>query len=229
MDYNTQREKMHLPEYGRHVQEMIEYVKSIPDKEKRNEQIKTVVSVMGILNPQLKDVVDYKHKLWDHVQIISDFEIDIDAPYPIPTRENYSAKPDMIPIEKRPLAAAHYGRNIQNMVDAIAERPDGELKDMMIKTMASYMRQQYLIWNKDTVSESTIFADIAKLSKGKLIVPEHIHLETISDKETFTRPGIMAQNPNITGNQHQMQRRKGNNNKKKNNKNRWKNNNPGNK
>lgn len=221
MDYNTQREKMHLPEYGRHVQEMIEYVKQIPDREKRNEQIKAVVNTMSILNPGLKDVADFKHKLWDHVQIISDFDIDVDSPYPVPTRENFSVKPDIIPIEKRPLAAAHYGRNIQNMVDTIAERPDGELKDMMIKAMASYMRQQYLIWNKDTVSEETIFNDIAKLSKGKLIVPEHIHLETISDKETFSRPGIMAQNPNLTGVHPSQQHR--NNKKKKNNKNRWKN------
>ena len=89
-NYNTTRAKLLMPEYGRHVQDMIEYVVSIPDRKKRNEQIQAVVSVMGTLNPQLRDVVDFRHKLWDHVQIISDFKIDIDSPYPLPSRERFS-------------------------------------------------------------------------------------------------------------------------------------------
>ena len=95
LDYNTQREKLQMPEYGRHVQKMIEYVASIPDKEKRNEQIQAVVQVMGTLNPQLRDINDFKHKLWDHVHVISDFKIDIDSPYPTPTRESLSTPPIM--------------------------------------------------------------------------------------------------------------------------------------
>lgn len=178
MDYNTQREKLLMPEYGRHVQDMINYVKNIPDKEKRNEQIQAVVSVMGTLNPQLRDLNDFKHKLWDHVQIISDFEIDIDSPYPIPTRDTLSAKPSAIPLQKTPVKASHYGRNIQNMIEVIANRPDDDVKTYMIKTLASYMRQQYLIWNKDSVSEETIFNDIHKLSDGRITVPEGVHIGT---------------------------------------------------
>ncbi len=214
MDYNTTREKLIMPEYGRHVQDMIEQVKKIPDREKRNEQIKAVVAVMAILNPQLKEMPDFKHKLWDHVQIISGFDIDIDSPFPIPEKESFSTPPEMVPVEKRPLAAAHYGRNIINMIEVIASRPDDGVKDAMIKAMASYMRQQYLIWNKDSVSEETIFKDIEKLSNGKLIVPEHIHLETLSEKDTFSRPGIMSPNGNNRNNK----------NRRKNGKNRWKNN-----
>lgn len=176
MDYNTQRKKLIMPEYGRNVQKMVEYVKGIKDKDKRNEQIKTVLTVMGILNPSLRDINDFKHKLWDHVQIISDFEIDIDSPYPIPTKETFSAKPDPIPLERSPLKAAHYGRNIQNMIDMVAQKEDGEIKDNMIRVLANYMRQQYLIWNKDTVNEETIFADIKRLSGGKLIVGPDIHI-----------------------------------------------------
>ncbi len=86
-----------MPEYGRHVQKMIDYVKNIPDRDKRNEQIRAVLNVMGILNPQLRDINDFKHKLWDHVQIISDFEIDIDSPYPVPTKETFTTKPSTIP------------------------------------------------------------------------------------------------------------------------------------
>lgn len=176
LDYNTQRDKLHMPEYGRHVQKMIEYVASLPDKEKRNEQIQAVVQVMGTLNPQLRDINDFKHKLWDHVQIISDFNIDIDSPYPTPTRESLSTSPAPIPLQKTPIKAAHYGRNIQNMIDVIAGREDDEVKTYMIKTLASYMKQQYLIWNKDSVSEETIFNDIYKLSDGRIKVPESVHI-----------------------------------------------------
>ena len=176
LDYNTQREKLNMPEYGRHVQKMIEYVASLPDKEKRNEQIQSVVQVMGTLNPQLRDINDFKHKLWDHVHVIADFNIDIDSPYAIPTRESLATAPNPIPLQKTPVKAAHYGRNIQNMIDVIAQREDDEVKTYMIKTLASYMKQQYLIWNKDSVSEETIFNDIHKLSDGRITVPEGVHI-----------------------------------------------------
>ena len=176
MDYNTQRTKLIMPEYGRHVQKMIDYVVKIEDKEKRNEQIRAVVTVMGILNPQLRDLSDFKHKLWDHVQIISDFEIDIDSPYPTPTKETFSTKPNPIPLDKTPLKAAHYGRNIQNMIDMISAREDDELRQNMVIVLAGYMRQQYIIWNKESVTEDLIFRDIKVLSDGKLSVPEDFHL-----------------------------------------------------
>ena len=176
LDYNTQREKLRMPEYGRHVQEMVEYVASLPTKEKRNEQIQSVIQVMGTLNPQLRDINDFKHKLWDHVQVISDFNIDIDSPYATPTRESLSTPPAPIPLQKTPVKAAHYGRNIQNMIEVIAQREDDEVKTCMIKTLASYMKQQYLIWNKDSVSEETIFNDIYKLSDGRITVPEGVHI-----------------------------------------------------
>ncbi len=187
MDYNTQRSKLTMPEYGRHVQKMIEYVAGIPDKEKRNEQIRAVVGVMGELNPQLRDLSDFKHKLWDHVQIIADFNIDIDSPYPTPTKETFSTQPNSIPLDKTPLKAAHYGRNIQNMVNMIAEKPDDEKRRDMVEVLAYYMRQQYLIWNKDSVSDETIFKDIYKLSGGRLKVPEDMHLGPVQGN--FNQPG----------------------------------------
>lgn len=176
LDYNTQREELKMPEYGRHVQKMIEYVASIPDKEKRNEQIQAVVGVMGTLNPQLRDINDFKHKLWDHVQIISDFKIDIDSPYPMPTRESLSTKPNPIPLQKEPIKISHYGRNIQNMIDVIAAREDDEVKIYMIQTLALYMKQQYIIWNKDSVSDDVIFRDIERLSGGKIVIPQDMHI-----------------------------------------------------
>ena len=212
MDYNTQREKLILPEYGRLVQDMIEKVKKIPDRAKRTEQMQATIQVMAILNPSLREQPDYKQKLWDHAHISAGFDLDVDCPYPVPTKEEVNARPEPLPLQTEPLKAAHYGRNIQNMIDVIAAKEDGELKDAMIKAMASYMRQQYLIWNKDSVTEEIIFKDILELSQGRLQVPEHIHLDALSSHETFNRPGLMGDN-----------QRGGFNGNKKNKKNRrWK-------
>ena len=216
MDYNTQREKLLMPEYGRHVQDMINYVKNIPDKEKRNEQIQAVVQVMGTLNPQLRDLNDFKHKLWDHVQIISDFEIDIDSPYPTPTRETLSTKPNPIPLEKEPIKMVCYGRNIQNMINVIAEREDDELKTAMIKTLASYMKQQYLIWNKDSVSEETIFNDIYKLSDGRITVPEEIHIGMgMNEGSTYQRNVAQSTGTQMRSSNFRSNKGKGNNSNQK--------------
>lgn len=221
MDYNTQREKLLMPEYGRHVQEMINFVKNLPDKEKRNEQIQAVVAVMGTLNPQLRDINDFKHKLWDHVQIISDFQIDIDSPYPMPTKETLMTRPNPIPLQKSLIKAAHYGRNIQNMIEVIAVREDDEVKTHMIKTLASYMKQQYLIWNKDTVSEETIFKDIYNLSDGRITVPEEVHIGMGQAETPLHARSNASRNNN--GNYRNNGKSKGNNNN--NNNKRWKNNN----
>ena len=199
MDYNTQREKLVLPEYGRHVQKMIEQVKAIEDKEKRSEQMRAVVQVMGILNPQIRELNDYKHKLWDHAQVIGGFDLDIDAPYPAPTPQQFEARPDIITLPDRPVKAACYGRNIENMIGLIAEREDDDIKKEMIRTLALYMRQQYLIWNKDNVAEETIFADIERLSDGRLKVPEDVHLGAISQNASFSRPGISVGGNNGNG------------------------------
>lgn len=204
-----------MPEYGRHVQKMVEYVKDIPEKEKRNEQIKAVVGVMGILNPQLRDISDFKHKLWDHVQVMSDFEIDVDAPYPIPTKETFLTRPEMIPLEKTRIKANYYGRNIENMVQIVAKCEDSEKQEAMIRALAPYMRQQYLIWNKETVSDEIIMRDIERLSDGKIIVPEHIHLNAISNKEVFAKPMLQQLGAPL---------RPKNKNKNQNNRKRWKNN-----
>ena len=192
MDYNTQREKMVLPEYGRHVQKMIEQVKAIEDKEKRSQQMRAVVQVMGILNPQIREFNDYKHKLWDHAHVIAGFDLDIDAPYPAPTPQQFEERPDVIRLPEAPIKAACYGRNIENMIALIADREDDDVKKEMIRVLALYMRQQYLIWNKDNVAEETIFADIERLSGGKLKVPEDVHLGAIAQNASFARPGIGA-------------------------------------
>ena len=168
-----------MPEYGRYVQKMLQQVKSIPDKEKRNEQVRAVVHAMSILNPQLREMNDYKHKLWDHLFVISDFDLDIDSPYPKPTSESFRCAPDKINLEENPLKITFYGRNIQNLAEALALWPQGAERDEMVIALAYYMRKQYIIWNKDTVSDQTIFNDIETLTQGRLRVPEGFKMEEI--------------------------------------------------
>ena len=172
--YNTERVKLYIPEYGRNVQKMVDYIKTIEDREKRNEQAKAVIKVMEILNPAVHLLEDFEHKLWDHLFIISGFDLDVDAPYPMPAPESLNEVPRPVPIQKKPIKASHYGRNIENMLDLIAAHEEGEAKVAMIRTLAGYMKQQYLIWNKDTVSDETIYKDMELLSEGRIVVPEEL-------------------------------------------------------
>jgi hypothetical protein len=177
-DYNTQRKKLALPEYGRSIQKMVDWVCSIQNKDERNRQIRAVISVMGNLNPHLRDINDFKHKLWDHVHIMSDFKINIDSPYPIPTPETFKEKPRPIPYPNNPLKIKHYGRNIQTMIEFIASKPDGEYKQQMLHIVANHMKKAYMIWNKEQVSNDIIFRDIEYLSNGKIKVDTNMKLSS---------------------------------------------------
>lgn len=188
-DYNTERKGLRLPEYGRNVQKMVSGLMDIEDRQKRNEQARAVVKVMELLNPQVHLQEDYERKLWDHLFIISDFRLDVDSPYPKPTPEDLETRPAPVPVEKRPIKATHYGRNIESIIDLIAGLEDGETKTWVIRNLAIYMRTQYLIWNKDSVADETIFSDIEKLSGGRVKVPEGLELTKVSSDANFSRPG----------------------------------------
>lgn len=182
-----------MSEYGRYVQKMVEDLKTIPDREKRSVQAKAIVKVMEYLNPGVRSLEDYEHKLWDHLFMISGFNLDIDAPYPCPEKAEFETRPVPLPMKGTKIRASHYGRNIERILDLIAGEPEGEVKTYLIKSLAVYMRQQYLIWNKDSVSDETIFSDIEKLSEGKVVVPEGIVLDKVADNMDLSRPGIGIQ------------------------------------
>ena len=188
--YNTSREKLHMPEYGRNVQKMVDYVKTLDDKEKRNNQAKAVVNVMEIINPGVHVQEDYEQKLWDHLHLIAGFDLDIDSPYPLPTMSSISERPREVPLETKPIRFSHYGRNIESIVDLIAQQEEGEVKTAMIRSLAIYMRQQYLIWNKETVADETIFKDIEMLSGNRIKVPEGMQLTRLSSDVSYSRPGL---------------------------------------
>ena len=210
--YNTERVKLYIPEYGRNVQKMVDYLKTIEDREKRNEQARAIIKVMEILNPSVHLQEDYEQKLWDHLFIISGFDLDVDAPYPMPAPESLHERPMPVPISVKPIKANHYGRNIESIIDLIAEKEEGDTKIAMIKSLAIYMRQQYLIWNKDTVSDETIFQDIEKLSDYRIRIPEGMTLGRVDSGINFARPGI---NPSKSGRNQNKQRNNQKNHRKK--------------
>lgn len=188
LDYNTERGKLKMPEYGRNVLKMVEQLMEIPDRTKRSQQARAVVRAMEVLNPQSRQQENWEHKLWDHLFIISDFKLDVDSPYPMPSPEDRQTRPMSIPLKDKPVKATHYGRNIESIIDLIASKEDGEHKTAMIRALAVYMRQQYLIWNKDSVADETILSDIEKLSDYRIRIPEGLVLSRLSADLNYSRP-----------------------------------------
>ena len=143
-----------------------------------------------LLNPQVHSQDNFEHKLWDHLYMIAGYDLDVDSPYPCPEAAEFSTDPVPVPMKGTRIKAFHYGRNIESIINLLCEQPEGEVKTELIRSLAIYMRQQYLIWNKDSVSDETIFADIEKLSDYRLKVPEGISLSKIAGDANFSRPGM---------------------------------------
>lgn len=168
MEYNTSRKKLVLPEYGRNIQKMIELTIAEQDKEKRNKMAQAIINIMGNMNPHLRDIADFKHKLWDHLAIISDFQLDIDAPYETPKLEVLNAKPEQVPYNNKNAKFKHYGKTIEKMIQYAIEMEEGELKNILIQLIANHMKKSYLTWNKEAVTDEHIFADLKTISEGKI-------------------------------------------------------------
>jgi hypothetical protein len=167
-DYNTQRKRMALPEYGRNVQKMVDHIKTIDDRVERNRAAKTIIQIMGNLNPHLRDVGDFKHKLWDHLSLIAEFELDIDSPYPVPEQSKFFEKPNEIPYQQGNIRYLHYGRIIELMIDAASEKEDGEEKEYLTSLIVNQMKKSYITWNRGQVADEVIIGDLLLLSGGKL-------------------------------------------------------------
>lgn len=168
LEYNSQREHLIIPEYGRYVQKLINQITAIEDREKRNKGARYVISVLGNLNPHLRDVPDFQHKLWDQLFIMSDFKLDIDSPYPIPTRDVVQLKPERLSYPQNFPKYRFYGNNIKYMIDVARKWEEGELKNALIIVIANHMKKCFLSWNKDTVTDEVIFNHLLELSNGEL-------------------------------------------------------------
>lgn len=176
MEYNSQRSKMSISEYGRNIQKMIEQIMSIEDRVERNHQARAIINVMGQLNPHLRDVNDFKHKLWDHLFIMSDFKLDVDSPYPIPSAQSLARKPERLGYASNHITYKHYGRHIEKIIEKACELEDGAEKSVLIKLIANHLKKSYLTWNRDAVSDEEIAAHLQQLSKGKLTLDENVKL-----------------------------------------------------
>jgi hypothetical protein len=198
-----------IPEYGRHLQKLIDQATAIEDKAERNKAAKYIISVMGSLNPHLRDVPDFQHKLWDQLFIMSDFNLDVDSPYPIPSKDILTQKPDRLKYPQNFPKYRFYGNNIKYMIDVANSWEEGELKNALVLVIANHMKKCYLSWNKDTVSDEVIFEHLLELSDGKLNLSKsneelsntHDLMKVnkkVSNKTQFSsnKPGIIKKNTN---------------------------------
>ena len=168
LEYNTIREELIIPEYGRHIQKMINYASSRESKEERNKLANSIISVMGNLQPHLRDVPDFQHKLWDQLFIMSDFKLDADSPFEKPSKEVLNAKPDPLSYPQNFPKYRFYGNNIKIMIDEAVKWDAGEMKEALVMTIANHMKKCFLNWNKDSVKDQVIFDHLYELSDSKI-------------------------------------------------------------
>lgn len=172
---------MALPEYGRNIQKMVDFIKTIEDRDERTRAARSVIKIMGNLNPNLRDSGDIKHKLWDHLTIIANFELDIDSPYPPPEKEKLLEKPNEIGYKKGEVKYLHYGRVIEMMIEEACKMEKGERRDYLIILIANQMKKASATWNRSQVNDDVIISDLKFLSKDELIVPEGTKLLDVKD------------------------------------------------
>lgn len=168
LEYNSERPTMRIPEYGRHIQKLVNHCVALESKEERNTMAKAIIDVMGNLQPHLRDVPDFKHKLWDQLHIMANFELDVDSPYETPSKEELQEKPEKLPYPKSASKYRFYGTNIQTMIDVALTWEEGDMKEALIFTIANHMKKCYLNWNKDTVEDGVILDHLYELSDGKI-------------------------------------------------------------
>lgn len=225
-DYNSTRNKLILSEYGRNVQNMVKYICNLPSKEERNRYAQVVIDLMGFLNPHLRDVADFKHKLWDHLHIISDYKIDVDSPYPKPSPESIHLKPEPLNYPNQRIKYKHYGKTIELMIEKAKAIEEPDRKRHMVQAIANFMKMAYVQWNKDSVSDESIISDLYAMSRGELKLDENINLNKV---EYRAAPTNNQNNRGRSNNNNQNNRgggggRPSNNNQRNNQNNRGRNN-----
>ena len=174
MKYNTQRKRMPLPEYGRSIQNMVYHALTIEDRAERQRCATTIINIMGNMFPHLRDVPDFKHKLWDHLAIMSDFKLDIDYPYELIQKDNLITKPDIISYPATKIRYRHYGRTLEVLIKKACELPESEEKRNLVALICNHMKKDFMAWNKDTVDDRKIADDLEELSGGRLHMTDDI-------------------------------------------------------
>lgn len=209
MKYNTEREKLNIPEYGRNVQGLVDYALTIEDREKRTAFAGIIINAMAQVNPSVKELSDYKHKLWDHLFIMSDYRLDVDSPYPKPVKEELDTKPERLAYKSSMIRFRPYGKLIENVIDKVITMPEGEEKNVLIGMIAQYLKKAYLQWNVNSCDDEMILKHFEQLSHGQLKLQEDFKL--LSTKRLLNNHSqVKAKNHLQQGN-----RKKPNNRQKK--------------
>ena len=204
LEYNTERDQLIIPEYGRHFQKMVNHAVSIEDKDERNKVAKSIISVMGNLQPHLRDVPDFHHKLWDQLFIMSDFKLDVDSPFPITSKEVLQQRPEPLEYPQNFPKYRFYGNNIKRMVDVAVKWEKGDLRSALEYAIANHMKKCYLNWNKDTVEDSAIFNHLRDLSDGEIDLGKEG--ETLTESSQFLKNRVQKSNRSNSNNNNKHQR-----------------------
>ncbi len=168
LEYNTERERLIIPEYGRHLQKMVNQLRAIEDREEQNKVAKSIIAVMGNLQPHLRDVPDFQHKLWDQLFIVAEFDLDVDSPYETPSKEKLEERPEPLGYPQNYPKYRFYGNNIKRMIDQAIQWEKGDKRDALEFAIANHMKKCFLNWNKDTVDDDVIFKHLFELSEGQI-------------------------------------------------------------
>lgn len=172
MEYNTQLPHLQIPEYGRNIQVMIEHAVTIEDRDERNKCARAIIQIMGQLNPHLRDISDYTHKLWDHLFLISKFKLDVDSPYPKPNAETFTTKPKTVPYPATKIRYKHYGKTIERIIDVAKTYQEGDEKKELTRLIANHLKKSYVNWNKDSVTDDVIFKQFKEMTNNELHIDE---------------------------------------------------------
>lgn len=192
MKYNTQLKPLALPEYGRTIQNMVDYCVSLPDREERTRCANTIINIMGSMFPHLRDVNDFKHLLWDHLAIMAEFALDIDYPYEVVKQENRYLKPRKLAYPQTSIPYKHYGKILGEMIHQAAQYENGEEKDYLIELLANQMKRSFLNWNKEVVDDRKIFDDFGQLSEDLIVINEESL--KLSEAKDLLIPGKKSKN-----------------------------------
>ena len=195
LTYNTEKEQIVISEYGRCIQEMIKKLPEIEDREQRTEAARYIISVMVQMNPSIKQSSDYEHKLWDHLYMISGYDLDVDSPFAPPTPVAQQSRPQHIGYQNNEIKYGHYGQYLIKMIEAAAAEPDDEVREALAYSLAAQMKRNYLEWNKSVVNDQVIIDDLRTISGGRLVITDESRLNAPSETQGKGQPQPKQQQP----------------------------------